>query len=124
MEVSPQSSEAIVLGTGSQTQFTFKDVRLWCEIQSNGHRDHEDGEEQQGLEGWNQGAFISAKEHKFMSQPGSNHTGGGSDTLTTDVDMYPGENYIYVPGLCHIKETSLWYTQAMNGTAELGFSGH
>lgn len=43
-----------------------------------------------------------------MSQPGSNHTATDSDTLTTDVDMYPGENYIYVPGLCYIKETSLW----------------
>lgn len=40
--------------------FTLKDVSLGCEIQSNGQRHHEDREEQQSLQGRNQGAFISA----------------------------------------------------------------
>lgn len=39
-------------------KFTLKDVGLRREVQSNRQRDHEDSEEQQCLQGWNQGAFI------------------------------------------------------------------
>lgn len=45
-----------------QGNLTLEDVRLCCEVQSNGQSDHQDGEEQQRLQSRNQGVFISAEE--------------------------------------------------------------
>lgn len=53
-------------------RLTLKDVRFGCEVQSNGQCDHQDGEEQQRLQGWHQGAFISAecrKGHESVTVP-------------------------------------------------------
>lgn len=46
------------------TSITFKNVGFWCEVKSNRQRDHQDSEEKQRLQGWNQGAFVSAEECK------------------------------------------------------------
>lgn len=43
-------------------QLTLEDVRFGCEVESNGQRHHQDGEEQQCLQGWNQGTFVPAKD--------------------------------------------------------------
>lgn len=43
-------------------QLTLEDVRFGCEVESNGQRDHQDSEEQQCFQGWDQGAFVPAKD--------------------------------------------------------------
>ena len=53
---------------GSIVYRTLKHVRLRGEVEANGQRDHEDGEEQQCLQGWHQGALVPAGGQELVSQ--------------------------------------------------------
>lgn len=48
----------------SVRQLTLEDVGFGCEVESDGQRDHQDGEEQQCLQGWNQGALVPAQRYE------------------------------------------------------------
>lgn len=52
-----------------QTIFTFKDVSLGCKVQSDGKRHHKDSEEEQSLQGRDQGTLISAGAKVHITQP-------------------------------------------------------
>lgn len=89
---------------GSVINVTLKYVRLRCEVETNRQRDHQDCEEQQCLQGWNQGVIISAGEQKFISQPtkDSDFSVQERRQLCTDVSLSLGNARCCVPRLLQI----------------------